>query len=133
MAYFVDTSYLLALVHQRDAFHEAAARWQRQAEGRLVTTSYVLLETANGLSHHAYRLTAAALISEIRSASEFRVVPGSEPLMDAGLNLFRSRTDKDWSLTDCISFFVMREQGITEALTADHHFEQAGFKALLRI
>jgi uncharacterized protein len=42
-----------------------------------------------------------------------------------------SRRDKEWSLTDCISFVVMKERGLTEALTADHHFEQAGFKALL--
>ena len=52
--------------------------------------------------------------------------------MDAGLALYANRTDKDWSLTDCISFVVMNERGITDALTGDHHFEQAGFAALLK-
>ena len=52
-------------------------------------------------------------------------------LLDRGLGLMASRADKDWSLTDCISFVVMQEKGIEAALTADRHFEQAGFKALL--
>ena len=51
---------------------------------------------------------------------------------DEGVRLYVARPDKDWSLTDCISFVVMRERGITEALTGDRHFEQAGFVALLK-
>ena len=56
----------------------------------------------------------------------------SEALFEAGFNLFEARPDKDWSLTDFISFVVMEREGLTEALTGDHHFEQAGFTALLR-
>lgn len=131
MAYFVDTSYFLALIHRRDEHHEDALRWQRQAEGLFVTTGYVLLEMANSLADHGYRQTAAKL-EKVQSASEFEVVPASAALMDRGLDLYKARTDKDWSLTDCISSIVMQERGLTEALTADHHFEQAGFRALLQ-
>jgi len=59
-------------------------------------------------------------------------LPASQELFERGLNLYRQRPDKDWSLTDCISFVVMREHGVTKALTADRHFEQAGFAILLR-
>jgi hypothetical protein len=51
--------------------------------------------------------------------------------LQRGLDLFAGRSDKNWSLTDCISFVVMQDEGLTEALTGDSHFEQAGFKALL--
>jgi uncharacterized protein len=44
---------------------------------------------------------------------------------------FRSRLDKDWGLTDCVSFVLMKEYGLTDALSADRHFVQAGFRALL--
>jgi uncharacterized protein len=60
------------------------------------------------------------------------VVPFDSTLMNRGLALFASRSDKDWSLTDCVSFLVMNDRGITDALTADHHFEQAGFVAVLK-
>ena len=61
-----------------------------------------------------------------------RVIAASTSLLDAGLRLFRERADKDWGLTDCISFVVMQSEGTLEALTSDRHFEQAGFVALLR-
>ncbi|MCG3197312.1 MAG: hypothetical protein GHCLOJNM_01797 [bacterium] len=60
-----------------------------------------------------------------------KVVPASRDLFEEGLSLFSRRPDKEWSLTDCISFVVMEREGLTEALTGDRHFVQAGFKALL--
>ena len=60
------------------------------------------------------------------------VFPASQDLFDAGVSLYSRRQDKDWSLTDCISFAVMQQQGLTDALTADHHFEQAGFTLLMK-
>ena len=53
-------------------------------------------------------------------------------IYDQGFALFSARLDKEWSMTDCISFAVMQREGLNEALTADHHFEQAGFVALLK-
>jgi hypothetical protein len=72
------------------------------------------------------------LESRLRADPRVVVVPSSRDLFDRAMGLYRSRPDKDWSLTDCVSFVVMRERGITEALTGDHHFEQAGFRALLK-
>ena len=59
------------------------------------------------------------------------IVPANTETFEKGVDLYHARPDKQWSLTDCISFTVMAEEGITEALTGDRHFEQAGFKALL--
>jgi hypothetical protein len=67
----------------------------------------------------------------LRARSDVVIVPADSSVFDAGMALYRRRTDKEWSLTDCISFVVMQRDGLTEALTGDHHFEQAGFTALL--
>jgi predicted nucleic acid-binding protein len=72
-----------------------------------------------------------ALLGGIRASPRTRVIPLDSLLLQRGLDLFAGRPDKNWSLTDCISFVVMQDEGLTEALTADGHFEQAGFKALL--
>ncbi len=63
---------------------------------------------------------------------QLAVVPASHDLFDRGVDLFRRRHDKDWSMTDCISFALMEDEGMTQALTTDHHFEQAGFTILLK-
>jgi predicted nucleic acid-binding protein len=68
----------------------------------------------------------------VRSHPTYEVIPASADLFEAGLRLHADRSDKAWSLTDCFSFVVMEQRGIRQALTFDHHFEQAGFEALLR-
>lgn len=72
------------------------------------------------------------LLDALEGDPDVLVVPADASLFRRGVDLYRQRPDKDWSLTDCISFVVMEEQGLTDALTADHHFEQAGFRAILR-
>ena len=64
--------------------------------------------------------------------ASFHIVPASTELLTRGIQFYRERPDKEWSLTDCISFVVMAEKGLSEALTGDRHFEQAGFKPLLK-
>ena len=76
--------------------------------------------------------TFARFLDTLGSHEDFEVVPASAELFQRGVEFFCARPDKEWSLTDCISFVVMAEKGISEALTADRHFEQAGFKALLK-
>lgn len=129
---FLDTLYLLALVSSDDEYHEAAVAAQLGFRGRLLTTEYVLIEVLDGMTVGQQREIAIALVASVRTDKNVEVIPASSHLLDAGLHLFQQRPDKQWGITDCISFVVMREHGITEALTADHHFEQAGFKALLR-
>jgi predicted nucleic acid-binding protein len=128
---FVDTSYWIALVVKQDQHHERAQRWSLRITGRIVTTAAVLLETANTLSRPAWRASAAALVDHLEQRADVSVVPLSTDLWNRGWNLYRARDDKAWSLTDCISFLAMQEAGLHDALTADDHFRQAGFRAVL--
>jgi predicted nucleic acid-binding protein len=128
---FADTSFLVACVSPRDQNHDAALAAVRDSESRIVVTEFVLLEFANALSSAAARNRVVDFWSLIRQDPLVEVVPISVELLRLGLDLFARRDDKDWSLTDCISFVVMEDYGLTEALTADHHFEQAGFSVLL--
>ncbi len=98
----------------------------------LVTTAWVLTELADGLSAQSTRGTFVALEGRLRSDRRIAIVPPNERLFDEALLLYRSRPDKGWSLTDCVSFVVMRERGIFDAFTGDHHFAQTGFRALLK-
>lgn len=77
------------------------------------------------------RRTCAAFLRELGTASDTRITPDSLALFQRGLAFYEERPDKAWSLTDCISFLVMSDEGMSEALTGDHHFEQAGFTRLL--
>ena len=129
---FADTSYYAAALSPRDPLHEAAAQWSRSCSCKFITTEFVLLELGNGFSGTSQRGAFAALVSRLRAFPGTVIVPASAELFRAGLELFARRADKEWSLTDCTSFIVMKQQGLTEALTGDHHFEQAGFTKLLR-
>ncbi len=128
---FGDSSYFIALLNQADAHHATARAVSRAEEWQIVTTSFVLLELADALSRPAWRPHATAMIRAMQTSADYRVIPSSQQLFDAGLEFFSRRRDKSWSLTDCTSFIVMTREGITDVLTADHHFEQAGFTTLL--
>jgi hypothetical protein len=128
----VDTGFFLALTQPRDALHARALLWAQAVAEPLLVTDYVLWETVNALSASADRKKAHLLLDHVRVSPGYEVVPASDDLTAAGLKLHAGRPDKDWSLTDCISFAVMADRGLTRALAFDHHFEQAGFEALLR-
>ncbi len=132
MRVFADTHYYIALLSVRDAAHTAAVRWQQaRTINEVVTTSWVLVELADAMHLPREREVAARFIHLLRRATQTQVIPASETLLWRGLDLYQSRPDKAWSLTDCISFIVMADEGISEALTGDRHFEQSGFRALL--
>ena len=131
-AAFLDTVHVLALVNPRDAWHTKAASASRDTPERLVTTEAVLTEVADALSDPAHRPWALQAIDDLRADPHVTCVAVDSTLFARGLELYRQRSDKSWSLTDCISFVVMGDHGLSEALTADQHFEQAGFRALLR-
>ena len=97
----------------------------------VITTSWILLELGDALRRGRDRAAFSALLSEIANDPDTTVIPAEQAMFERALELFAKRPDKEWSLTDCTSFVVMQEQGLTEALTSDHHFEQAGFSALL--
>lgn len=129
---FADTSFYVAVVNPRDQLHSTASDFLRQFHGKLVTTEQVLTETGNWLARTGDKAVFLDLMRSVQSDPDSTIVWAERALFDAGLLLFCERPDKDWSLTDCISFVVMRQQGLTDALTADRHFQQAGFKALLK-
>ena len=132
---FLDTGFAIALASQRDVFRERATTLADEiivTRPRIVTTQAVLVEIGNALSAPPLRVKAANYIEHLRHDPTLEVIQDADDLFQKGLWLYRERQDKGWGLTDCISFVVMRSEGITEALTADRHFEQAGFKALLR-
>lgn len=132
-AVFADSFYFFALGNSNDPAHLKAVAFSRDYTGRLVTSAFVLLEFADGcatLPHH--RAIVRQSVDELRNNSDVVIHPCTDQLFQAGWNLYQQRSDKAWSLTDCISFMVMKGEGITDALTGDHHFEQAGFSALLK-
>lgn len=92
----------------------------------------VLMELADALSAPMARSTTVAFLRAVRADPLFDVIGYDAAVYQAGFDLFAARPDKAWSLTDCISFAVMTERGLYEALTADHHFEQAGFRAVFK-
>lgn len=131
-AQFADTYYLLALVNTKDKDHDAALRHSQGRAQVLITTSWILVEFADALAATNSRISAARFIRGLQAEATIEIVPPTYAQFERALERYELRPDKEWSLTDCLSFLLMEERGITDALTADHHFEQAGFRALMR-
>ena len=128
---FADTSYYIALTNSHDEHHRRAFDFTEEFAGRFVTTAWVITELANTFSSRVNRQCFLDLFRDLANDSRVAIVPPTQDLFDQGINLYARRLDKDWSLTDCISFVVMHQHALEDALTADHHFEQAGFRRLL--
>lgn len=132
MKILVDTLFVVALVNQRDQFHEQAlALADRFEHYPLLITDAVLLEIGNALSRN-YKQEAVAIIEQFLSAEEVEIVNLTPRLFSEAFSLYQTHQDKAWGLVDCVSFVVMRERSIDQALTFDQHFVQAGFRALMR-
>ena len=132
---FLDTAFAVALITPKDIFYEKAhdlSKQLRASETPLITTRAVLLEIGNSLAKENTRKAAIEMLESIEADETITTVAVTEELYEEAFKLFRSRMDKEWGLTDCISFIVMKKFGVTEALTTDRHFEQAGFKPLMR-
>lgn len=128
---FADASYYVALLSPRDQYHQVAVRVSGELRRPVVVTEFVLIEVSNALAQVESRARAVRLWAHLNSDPSVTIVLASTKLIAGALDLYAQRPDKNWSLTDCISFVVMQERGLTEALTADHHFGQAGFAVLL--
>jgi hypothetical protein len=125
--YFLDTYGLYAWLNAKEQHHEKAKEIFNQRNCHYVVTEWILLEFANGMSHLSRRGVGIKMLELIRKSSVFEIIEYNHGIFQSGYNLYINRPDKQWSLTDCISFEVMAARGLTEALTADHHFRQAGF------
>ena len=119
---------------RRDKLHVSAAALMAELyehEIEAVTTEYVVFEVANFLSKIGSRNSAVLIIDDLINLPNFNVIWADNYLFNAAYRLYKSRPDKNWSLTDCASFVVMKERDISLAFTSDKHFEQAGFVKLL--
>lgn len=128
---FAETYFFLAMLNVRDSSHGKSVALSESLVGRIVTTQWVLVEVGDAFAKPQDRDRCVDSLKLLETDERFEVVLASDALFKRGAELFVRRPDKSWPLTDCISFVVMEERSIKEALTGDHHFAQAGFVPLL--
>lgn len=131
---FADTLYFVARLHLRDQWHARAKEVMASlASAGIVTTESVLIELLNffAASQPEMRRTVAEFVHDTLDTPEIEVIPHTREAFLSGLALYETRTDKGYSLTDCISMSAMRERNISDVLTHDNHFTQEGFNVLL--
>ena len=132
---FADAGYWIALFNPRDRLHGKALEVVKTlSNAKIVTSQIVLLEFLN---HYAsfgsyFRQGAVKVVSNLQQNLQIEIVAQTSDQFETALALYAQRPDKDWGLSDCISFQIMQSQGISEALAYDEHFAQAGFIPLLR-
>jgi predicted nucleic acid-binding protein len=132
---FADAGYWVAIANLKDSLHaKAVAAAGRLGQCRIVTSEMVLVEVLNGFAECGshLRTKAAELVLAANADPDIEVVPQTPELFRDALALYQNRVDKSWSLTDCASFLIMDRREIEEALTHDRHFEQRGYRVLLR-
>ena len=129
---FLDAVFIIALVNEDDDLHKQASELSILYEGySLLVTDVVLLEVGNAMSRN-HKQGAVEIIEGLLTSDSVEVVYLTPQLFQQAFDLYKTYQDKAWGLVDCISFVVMRDAGVTAALTFDRHFEQAGFQALMR-
>ncbi len=132
---FLDTTFAIALSNQSDLFHKKAVQLADQIEAAgifIVTTQLVLVRISNAFSKQQHNKAAISLLESIEADPNVETIPLSESIYKDAYKLFNSHADKKWDMVDCISFVVMNEHGIKDALTTNPHFQQIGFCSLLR-
>lgn len=130
---FIDTLFVIALINPRDQHHARATELAAKYENRpFLVTDAVLLEIGNGLARN-FKQEAIQVIESFFESEEVEVVHLTPELFERGFDLYKNYKDKDWGLIDSISFVVMADAGISQALTFDVHFPQAGFEALMAV
>lgn len=131
--FFLDTAFVQALLNKNDQYHGIAKlRLNELRTAKEVwITEAILIEIGNALSV-AHRAAAVRFINQCYATPNIHVVPVDTKLLNRALDLYDERADKEWGLTDCLSFVVMSDQSLTDAMTPDRHFLQAGFRALMR-
>ncbi|WP_008309586.1 type II toxin-antitoxin system VapC family toxin [Leptolyngbya sp. PCC 6406] len=129
---FLDTAFIQALLNPRDDYHQQAKQLlpRIRAASEVWLTEAILVEVGNALSA-LNRNGAVQFIQQCYRTENINVVSVNTALLTQALALYQSRPDKDWGLTDCISFVVMQQQNLTDAVTSDRHFLQAGFRSLM--
>ena len=132
---FADAGYWIALLNPNDDKHESAQRATENLGGRkIVTTEMVLVEVFAHMSKQGQiaRSDAVKMLEDLNNDPNVEIVPQTHKQFKAAADMYAERLDKSWSLTDCASFLLMKDEGITEALAHDRHFQQAEFIPLMR-
>lgn len=131
---FVDSHYLVAMINQRDQWHKTAVEISfKITEASFIVTDSIFVETLNYFAEFKPQIKENAVdaIKNFSARSNVTVIEQTTELMASGIELYRSRLDQGFSLTDCISMVISREYNVTSILTNDHHFQQEGFQILL--
>jgi len=129
---FADTSFYIGLLHAKDVLHGRCRDFDLGYSGQYLTSEFILIELGNWLASAHDRAAFVEFNRLLRANPRTILLPASSQWLADGLALYAERLDKQWSVIDCISFQMMRQQHLTDALTADHHYVQAGFNAVLR-
>lgn len=106
--------------------------FSRTFRARLLTSDWILMEVADAFAESQGRGRICDFITHLRGSATCEIVPASREGLDRALSLYDQHADKGWTLTDCTSFGIMHENKVADALTGDHHFEQAGFVRLCK-
>lgn len=119
----MDTAAWIAIINSRDSLHLQAkqVRYKLRQQNALLVTTFVLLEVADAFCHFSTRIQAASFIDGLELLAILQIIPIERSLFAEGWLLYKQRPDKDWSLTDCISFVVMMRENIVQAFTSDRH------------
>ena len=129
---FADTRYWVAILNPKDQLHKRATEVSKSlGQVRILTSEMVLDELLAALSKPPIRRMAIQSVENILANPNVEVVPQTSLQFREAFEMYKSRADKEWSLTDCASFVLMKSRSITEALAHDNHFVQANFTALL--
>ena len=131
---FLDTSFIVALENTNDPHHKKAKKLDTtllKQKATLLLHSGILLEIGDGFARLERRQKGIELLARFHREDGYHIAQITNEVLHEAHELYSNREDKEWGLTDCVSFVLMKQEGIKEALTADLHFRQAGFKALL--
>ncbi|MBA2747624.1 MAG: type II toxin-antitoxin system VapC family toxin [Tatlockia sp.] len=127
---FIDTGFVLARINPNDQYRQEAVKLAHRFKNTpAITTEAILLEIGNAMARK-YKSQAIEFIEDCLTSDEIEVVKITPHLFNRSLTLYKKYQDKEWGLVDCLSFVVMLEKGVTQALTFDKHFSQAGFQIL---
>jgi uncharacterized protein len=131
---FIDTSGWIAILNRDDQHHKLSLELfskLKAGKANIVTTDWILAETGNGLARTAARESFVKFANSVTQSTKSRLIWIQEEILEEALLLYAKVDDKQWGIVDCASIVVMRHEGITDVITADRHFQQAGFHCLM--
>lgn len=134
-AVFVDSFAWIAAINRTDNYHAVVLKTLENLikhKIKLITTSFVIVETINALSKVEFRKSVIEFVDKLQKSPSIEIVKITDEIHSSSWELYKQRKDKNWGITDCTSFEVMRILGIKKAFTNDKHFEQAGYSLVLK-